>query len=253
MPIGRPIANTRIHLLDGQLRPVPIGVWGELYIAGAGLARGYVGRSDLTAERFIVCPFGRPGTRMYRSGDLARWREDGVLEFGGRADQQIKLRGFRVEPGEIEAALCAFESIDQAVVLLREIASEPRLVAYLIPTVGEGIPDNAYLRERLGKTLPDYMIPAAFVPLESWPLTTSGKVDRKALPDPEIVGVATFIAPASTQEALLCRLFAELTGATRVSIEDSFLCVGGAFTVGYAFGQCCAQGHPSRVASACGI
>ena len=188
VPIGRPIANTRIHLLDAQLRPVPVGVWGELYIAGAGLARGYVGRSGLTAERFIACPFSSSGTRMYRSGDLARWREDGVLEFGGRADQQIKLRGFRVEPGEIEAALCAFESIDQAVVLLREIAGESRLVAYLIPTVGEGVPDSAYLREQLGKTLPDYMIPAAFVPLESWPLTTSGKVNRKVLPDPEIVG-----------------------------------------------------------------
>ena len=227
VPIGRPITNARIHILDAQLRPVPIGVRGELYIAGAGLARGYVGRSDLTAERFIACPFGSPGTRMYRSGDLARWREDGVLEFGGRADRQIKLRGFRVEPGEIEAALCAFESIDQATVLLREIAGEPRLVAYLIPTVGEGIPDNAYLREQLGKTLPDYMIPAAFVSLESWPLTTSGKVDHKALPDPEIVGVATFIAPVSTQEALLCRLFAELTGATRVSVEDSFFALGG--------------------------
>ena len=227
VPIGRPIANTRIHLLDGQLRPVPIGVWGELYIAGAGLARGYVGRSDLTAERFIACPFDSPGARMYRSGDLARWREDGVLEFGGRADQQIKLRGFRVEPGEIEAAVCAFESIDQAVVLLQEIAGEPRLVAYLIPIVGENIPDNAYLREQLGKTLPDYMIPAAFVPLESWPLTTSGKVDRKALPDPEIVGEATFIAPASTEEALFCRLFAELTGATRVSVDDNFFALGG--------------------------
>ena len=227
VPIGRPIANTRIHLLDGQLRPVLIGAWGELYIAGAGLARGYVGRSDLTAERFIACPFGSSGTRMYRSGDLARWREDGVLEFGGRADQQIKLRGFRVEPGEIEVALCAFESIDQAVVLLREIVGEPRLVAYLIPTVGEGIPDNAYLREQLGKTLPDYMIPAAFVSLESWPLTTSGKVNRKALPDPEIVGVATFIAPVSTEEALFCRLFAELTGATRVSVEDNFFALGG--------------------------
>ena len=227
VPIGRPIANTRIHLLDAQLRPVPVGVWGELYIAGAGLARGYVGRSGLTAERFIACPFSSSGTRMYRSGDLARWREDGVLEFGGRADQQIKLRGFRVEPGEIEAALCAFESIDQAVVLLREIAGESRLVAYLIPTVGEGVPDSAYLREQLGKTLPDYMIPAAFVPLESWPLTTSGKVNRKVLPDPEIVGGATFIAPASSEEALLCRLFAELTGATRVSIEDNFFALGG--------------------------
>jgi nonribosomal peptide synthetase DhbF len=213
------------------LQPVPIGVWGELYIAGAGLARGYVGRPDLTAERFVACPFGAPGARMYRSGDLGRWRSDGVLEFGGRADDQVKLRGFRIEPGEIEAALVRLDSVGQAAVVLRQIAGEARLIGYVTPAAGTAAgsapPNPATLRAALAAHLPDYMVPTALVVLESLPLSPSGKLDRRALPDPALSGTAAYEAPATPDEALLCRLFAELTGAARVSVTDSFFAIGG--------------------------
>ena len=212
-PIGSPIFNTQMHVLDTSLRPVPIGVWGEMYIGGAGLARGYVGRPDLTSERFVANPFGEAGSRMYRTGDLGRWRSDGVLEFGGRADAQVKLRGFRIEPGEIEAVLTRQAGVGQAAVVLREVAGELRLVGYVTPAPGAEAPDGAALREALGAVLPEYMVPSAFVALAALPLSPSGKLDRRALPAPEVLGGVGYEAPGTAEEALLCRLYGELTGA----------------------------------------
>ncbi|MBT3979310.1 MAG: amino acid adenylation domain-containing protein, partial [Rhodospirillaceae bacterium] len=222
--IGRPLCNDTIHILDGSLRQVPVGVWGELYIAGAGLARGYWGRAGLTSERFIANPLGPSGSRMYRSGDLGRWRTDGVLEFGGRADDQVKVRGFRIEPGEIEASLMALDGVSQAAVVLCEVAGEQRLVAYV---VGGDVPPASDLRAALGAVLPDYMVPSAFMVLEALPLTTSGKLDRRALPRPEITGVSEYVAPSTAEEILLCRLYGELTGADQVSVDDNFFALGG--------------------------
>ena len=233
-PIGAPLWNTQVHVLSGSLQIVPVGVWGEMYISGAGLARGYVGRSDLTSERFIACPFGAAGSRMYRTGDLGRWRSDGVLEFGGRSDDQVKLRGFRIEPGEIEAALERLEGVGQAAVVVREIAGEARLVGYVTPQGEIDVPDSttsvlepSVLRAGLSAELPEYMVPSAFVVLGSFPLSPSGKLDRRGLPAPEITGVSEYEAPVTPDEALLCRLFGELTGAARVSVTESFFALGG--------------------------
>jgi nonribosomal peptide synthetase DhbF len=209
-----------------------------MYISGAGLARGYVGRPDLTAERFVACPFGAPGSRMYRTGDLGRWRADGVLEFGGRCDDQVKLRGFRIEPGEIEAVLVQQPGIAQAAVVLRDVAGEKRLVAYVTAdaetaagteaeTAAETAPDTEALRRGLEASLPDYMVPSAFMVLDALPLSPSGKLDRRALPDPEFMGSADYTPPETADEALLCRLFEELTSASRVSVTDSFFALGG--------------------------
>jgi amino acid adenylation domain-containing protein len=235
VPIGRPIANTVIHLLDRNLEPVPAGIHGELYIGGEGLARGYLRRPELTAERFVPDGTGVAvsGARLYRTGDLARYLADGGLEFLGRADHQVKVRGFRIEPGEVEAALAKAPGVREAVVLAREDrAGDRRLVAYVVSSgvnTGEA-PKAEELREALGRTLPSYMVPGVFVFLDRLPLTPNGKVDRKALPAPELSrseGDQEYLAPRTPVETSLAAIWAEVLGVERVGVRDDFFALGG--------------------------
>ncbi|MFG2984870.1 non-ribosomal peptide synthase/polyketide synthase [Streptomyces sp. NPDC048258] len=230
VPIGMPLDGMSAYVLDDALRPVAAGETGEIYLAGAGLARGYAGRPDLTADRFVADPFGPAGTRMYRSGDLGRWNADGLLEFAGRADGQVKIRGYRVEPGEVEAALAGCAGVRQAVVMAREDApGDKRLVAYVVPehtaTGGDGI-DHDGMRSHLEARLPAYLVPSAFVTLDRLPLTANHKVDYRALPAPA-APATTGRGPRTEREALLCRLVAETLGLPRVGVDDDFFALGG--------------------------
>ncbi len=229
IPIGLPIWNTQLYLLDPNLEPVSDGMIGELYIGGAGLARGYLGRPGLSAERFIACPFSETGQRMYRTGDLARRREDGVLIYLGRTDDQVKIRGYRIELGEIESALLTeFKALAHAVVIPKSIMGERRLVAYLVAHAGQPVASVAELKERLGKNLPDHMVPSYFVMLDALPLTPNGKLDRRALPEPNAIqSNSSYRAAQTDREQLLCQIFSDLTGAERVGMDDSFFAIGG--------------------------
>ncbi|WP_343718370.1 AMP-binding protein, partial [Inquilinus sp.] len=219
VPIGHAIANTRIHVLDGDLNPVPEGVSGELYIAGINLARGYLGRPDLTADRFVPDPNGPAGSRMYRSGDLVRRRFDGALEYLGRLDHQVKLRGLRIELGEIEAGIRAYPGIRDAVVVLRE----GRLVGY---AAGEA--DETALKRHLSGLVPDYMVPSRIVSLAALPLSVNGKLDRKALPDPEWESDAeTRAKPEGDTEIAIARIWQDVLGRGQISRHDDFFSLGG--------------------------
>ncbi|HET6231554.1 MAG TPA: amino acid adenylation domain-containing protein [Longimicrobiaceae bacterium] len=230
--IGKPMANTRSYVLDARGWPVAVGVFGELHLGGSGVARGYTRRPSLTAEKFLPDPYAyEPGGRMYRTGDRVRWRADGTLEFAGRIDEQVKLRGFRIEPGEVESVLRAHPAVADAVVVPRESAAgDLRLVGYVVPADEGKAPGTAELRAHALERLPEYMVPAAFVTLDAFPLTPNGKVDRRALPAPdaERAGVeSAYVAPSTPTEEKLAAIWSELLGVERVGVNDNFFELGG--------------------------
>ncbi|MFG3044995.1 amino acid adenylation domain-containing protein [Streptomyces sp. NPDC048241] len=225
-PIGRALDGMNAYVLDDRLRPVPPGVVGELYVSGRGVARGYQGRAALTATRFVADPYGASGARMYRTGDLARWTADGDIEYAGRVDGQVKLRGFRIEPAEIENTLLADPAVRSARVLVREdVPGDPRLVGYVVPEPGTA-PDAAALARAVGRTLPAYMVPSAFVLLDALPLNANGKLDHRALPAPRAT-TAAGRAPRTAHEEVLAGLFADVLGRDAVGVDDDFFALGG--------------------------
>src|ERR1051326_5354674 len=235
VPIGRPIANTKIYILNEAMRPVPIGIAGELYIGGDGLARGYLNKPELTAERFIANPFSaQPGARLFRTGDLVRYLRDGMIEYLGRIDHQVKIRGYRIELGEIEAALLEETDINQAVLVARQDnPDDKRLVAYIVSKGSQELSITQLsiteLRNYLKDRLPDYMIPSAFVMLDKLPLNPNGKVDRRALPEPEQTrtAVAMYVPPRSPMEEIIAGVWSEILRMPAIGVHDNFFEMGG--------------------------
>ncbi|MEX3651029.1 non-ribosomal peptide synthetase, partial [Mycolicibacterium porcinum] len=226
-PIGRPLGHLGFFVLDRSLRPVPVGVVGELYVVGAGLGCGYWRRGELTSTRFVACPFGGTGARMYRTGDLASWGSDGQLQYLGRADEQVKIRGYRIELGEIQTALADLDGVDQAAVIAREDRpGDKRLVGYVTESIS-GTVDSGAVRSALAQRLPGYMVPAAVVVLDALPLTVNGKLDKRALPEPEYCGVDRYRAPSTPVEDVVAGIYAQVLGLERVGVDDSFFDLGG--------------------------
>jgi acyl-CoA synthetase (AMP-forming)/AMP-acid ligase II/acyl carrier protein len=227
VPVGRAQDNVRLYILDEQLSPVPADTVGELYIAGERLARGYYRRPGQTAARFIPDPFAGAGHRMYRTGDLVRLTPDGLIDFAGRAGDQVKIRGFRVSVAEVENALASYSGVTHALVVAKEAEDGgKRLIGYVVAAAGGDI-DVPALRARVRQALPEYMVPAAFVVIGALPLTPNGKLDRRALPEPDIESTASYRAPESARQEALCAMFAEVLGAPRVGIDDSFFDLSG--------------------------
>lgn len=229
IPIGRPIANTEIYILDENRQPVPVGVTGDLFIGGQGVVRGYLNRPELSAERFIPNPFKSDGSRIYWTGDLAKYREDGVIEFLGRVDHQVKIRGYRIELGEIETALGAHPWLREAVVIVREdTPGDQRLVAYIVAK--QKAPSASELRDYLRRSLPEYMVPNDIVSLDRLPLTPNGKIDRKQLPTPSQMTTAQaveYVAPTEGLQQLIANIWQETLKLQSVSVKDNFFDLGG--------------------------